>query len=83
VHSTLRGPSIARAAVASARRQAKLNPALTMMQLDASVVLAQAVGVSERAAGDWCAVVLRDGRWASCVQHSAAAGVAAPSRGRC
>ena len=40
---------VARAAVASARRQAKLNPELPIMQLEASVVLVQAAGVNERA----------------------------------
>jgi hypothetical protein len=83
VHSTLRGPSVARGR-GERTPSGAAEPELTMMELEASVVLAQAAGVSQCALlGDRCAVVLRDGRWASRVQHSAAADVAAPSRGRC
>jgi hypothetical protein len=77
-------PKPLRAAVASGPVGVELKPEVTVMQRAGSIALGQAAGVRvERRCWDWHAVVLRDGRSASRVQHSAAADVAAPSRGRC
>jgi hypothetical protein len=63
VHSTLRGPERRARGRGDCTHQAELKPEVTVMRLEGSVILEQAVGVSEeRAAEDRHAVVLRDGR---------------------